>query len=285
MLNEIKKRVRLTIEQQLNITARYTAGETPDAIADSLGICANNVRGALLKHGVVARSRSEARTRFPHWKEAFDNITPEAAYWIGFLFADGSVSQSGAGSASLHVGLAARDRGHLEKLRTFLKSEHTICDKLVVLRGKTHPQVHYALRSTPVTDALRRHGMCNKSLDRVAPEHLINSRDFWRGMVDGDGFVNVDEDKKPKIGLYGGETIVTQFLEYLRRMGIARTTEVHRHSSSGVDDAVIRPGKIFKVELVCEPALAAAYLLYKDPCVALDRKFEPLKEIVASRSA
>lgn len=281
-----KRRIWLTVEQQLSVVSRYTAGETPDKIADSLGICANNVRNTLRKHGIVARDRSEACTRLPHWKEAFDKITPESAYWLGFLFADGCVTQHPVGSAALYVGLADRDRGHLEKLRAYLKSTHVIISKdTKPLRGKIHRSCNYALRSAYLCDALMRHGMKNKSLSRVAPDYLAGSRDFWRGMIDGDGFASTSEDKKARLGLYGGEVLMQQFLDYLRHMGIAKNTEVHRHTSSGIDDSDFKPGKIFRMELVSGPAADAIYLLYKDPCVVLDRKYEGVLPLLTAREA
>jgi hypothetical protein len=49
--------------------------------------------------------------------EAFDIITDDAAYWIGFLFADGSVVRERKGAPMVQVRLSEVDRGQLVKLR------------------------------------------------------------------------------------------------------------------------------------------------------------------------
>ena len=49
----------------------------------------------------------------------FDKIdNEEAAYWLGFLYADGNISHTGN---RLEVRLAIKDLSHLEKFRQFLK--------------------------------------------------------------------------------------------------------------------------------------------------------------------
>ena len=58
--------------------------------------------------------------------EAFDIVTNDAAYWIGFLFADGSVIKQQKGAPQVQLRLSEVDRGHLEKFRHFLDSTHAI---------------------------------------------------------------------------------------------------------------------------------------------------------------
>lgn len=259
-----KRRIWLTDEQRTTAVTRYKSGDSPDAIADSFGVCANNIRNALRRAGVEMRDRSQARTKLKLRTDAFNVITPESAYWIGFLFADGSLSPRSVGAPVLAVGISEKDEAHLHKLRAFLGSEHKITRyqqrvSKTVPRGNTFWAVRLSIRSAHLGADLRRHGMCNKSLERVAPLHLAVSRDFWRGLVDGDGHVGCS-NKKPRLGLCGGVILMHEFLDFLQGNGIGRDTNVRRG------------GQIHRVDLNCSTAIAAMKLLYDDACVALSRK-------------
>src|SRR4029079_17692844 len=127
-------------------------------------------------------------TKLPHWKEALDVLTEESEYWIGFLFADGSINYTKIGSPILDVGLAEVDVGHLEKLRFRFRSQHKIIRVLHenVKFGEriVAPKwgARYSLRSWPLVRALEKYGMAKKSLERaVSFEPLLSSRHFWRG--------------------------------------------------------------------------------------------------------
>ena len=58
--------------------------------------------------------------------EAFDVVTDDAAYWIGFLFSDGSVFHKKNGGLTIQLRLSEIDRGHVENFRQFLGSTHAI---------------------------------------------------------------------------------------------------------------------------------------------------------------
>lgn len=54
----------------------------------------------------------------------FDSIdTEEKAYWLGFIFADGNISQVGH---KFEMNLGGKDYDHLDKLRKFFKYEHPV---------------------------------------------------------------------------------------------------------------------------------------------------------------
>jgi hypothetical protein len=51
--------------------------------------------------------------------EAFDIVTNDAAYWIGFLFADGSVIQQQKGAPQVQLRLSEVDRATLRSSANF----------------------------------------------------------------------------------------------------------------------------------------------------------------------
>jgi len=264
--NNTKIRIWLNAEQKVEIVRRYKAGEAPPTIAAAFGVCANNVRSALRKtEGIQIRDRSQSRRRYQHRENAFDKLTPESEYWIGFLFADGSIQHQTIGSPILDLTLAVRDRDHVVKFRAFIGSNHPVREKIVPTRQiNGHPvaasvQAQFSLRSAALATALVKHGMCNKSLERVAPSTLVSSRDFWRGLVDGDGYVSRSA-VNPSIGLCGGRILIEQFAEFARANAIR-------------EKILVSPNRnIFTVNFGGQTARRLIHLLYNNANVALARK-------------
>lgn len=108
-------------------------------------------------------------------------MQPNEAYWIGFMLADGCIIEH-SGQDALQLKLHERDFEHLRKLLGFLGS-----------KNKIH---HYPEReecSVKVYDQswvdwFVQHGVTpRKSLTAQAHPDVRSSRDFYRGVFDGDG--------------------------------------------------------------------------------------------------
>jgi hypothetical protein len=262
----IKQRIWLTAAQRIEIIRLYEIEKlSPPVIATRYGVCANNIRNALDAAGVERRDRIESRRQYTHDEHAFYEITPDSAYWTGFLFADGSISHHQVGSDSLDVSVADCDREHLVKLRAFLRSNHPIYN--VTTRGSRidgrwiapKKQTRLAFRSQPIVDTLSRLGMRNKSLDRVTSKELIASRDFWRGLVDGDGYIGWNPER-PRIGLCGGRILMEQFLVFVQTLGVAPLATVRQRK------------KLFIVGFTKQTATQIIATLYTFANISLDRK-------------
>ena len=75
-------------------------------------------------------------------ENTFQNILDDnTAYWLGFLTADGSISKT-----TIQIGLANKDKEHLEKLRNFLEVDKPINDRydwsLNLLQDKRSKQTY-----------------------------------------------------------------------------------------------------------------------------------------------
>src|SRR5712691_9807518 len=97
--NDVKRRTnseifrKLSQEQEENIIAFYLQGLPASTIASHYGIEDQTVYNILERNGVKRRSSSEAAITYPRNEHAFDVIdNEEAAYWLGFIAADGNVS-------------------------------------------------------------------------------------------------------------------------------------------------------------------------------------------------
>jgi hypothetical protein len=210
----------------------------------------------------------------PSLSAAVKNLEGELGVQI-FERGKGEVLVTPIGEEVIAQAKRALGKEHLTGIGDFFQSGHAIrnfrsSDKVRFGDRKvtSKPMVQFAIRSTALCDALLAHGMCVKSLTREASTALMDSRDFWRGLVDGDGYVGTTQDGKPRLGLCGGRVLMMQFLDFIRRHHI-KTVAAVRHEK-----------KIFRVDLNCTPAIECARLLYQDAGVALDRKNSRVRDIL-----
>jgi hypothetical protein len=250
---------KLTDDQRREVVARFEAGEKRAALAAVYGVTVPSLRGLITRRGIDVRIHHNLR------ETAFDDLSdPEACYWAGFVFTDGSVSRRPPNKGSVSIGLAIRDHGHLESFREFLGSTHAIS---VSSEGRS---CQFSVRSDHLADRLLQLGRYSELMDI----RLIFSRHFWRGVVDGDGSIGAYASgsakvPKPQFRLYGREALVTHFLDFLVINGVAGLS--------------VRPHKsIFTMGTAGAPAVQIIELLYADAPQALPRKAEAARRILSA---
>lgn len=268
-----------TPEQQEIVLSALHSGKSGREAAALSGMSPSAVSNIVRRHDIKTKKGRRPSCEIDH--TVFDTITPESAYWIGFLFADGCITDGGgAGAPQLMLGLASKDRGHVEKFRAFCKSTHAIIDKTYdsCLPGASTPTVRYSssfsVRSQKYADALRRWGMiAKKGVLRCPSKEIENSADFWRGCIDGDGTVRVVKDHKghdyryASLILCGHMPLLESYQAFLMRHNtFANITD----TSSG----------IFQIRLMGSGAYGMIKLLYENASVALDRKAASAKEVL-----
>ena len=140
------------------------------------------------------KAEPKIKREFP-WtfnKEFFNKWTPEMAYVLGFLFADGYVFKNPRGSCFFCF--CSTDREIIEKIKKVIGSNHTIGIKKKDLQNKHWKRLNtLQIGSKNVVKYLKKFGIVqNKSLiikfPKVPKEFL---GDFIRGYFDGDGSVNL----------------------------------------------------------------------------------------------
>ena len=145
--------------------------------------------------------------------------TPEKAYWLGFLYADGSVQSKDTlkyGEQSFKLQLQEQDKEILEKFNLDLQSTYPIRYD----NSRANPQVILEPRSQKTVDDLIRLGCVErKSLilkfpteDQV-PKQFI--RDFIRGYFDGDGSIS-EYNGQWHITFVGTQDFITSLYEILQ---------------------------------------------------------------------
>jgi hypothetical protein len=144
----------------------------------------------------------------------FDEISDEhRAYWLGFITADGCVTQP-EGRRILQVQLKASDGGHLRTMCDDLGS-----DRPVIFSKRSEASV--AFNSEPIADALARVGIGPRKTGIVepwdGPAELMPH--YWRGMVDGDGCLHrQSRNGKWALSLVGSEACVRGFAAWAHEM-------------------------------------------------------------------
>lgn len=201
---------------------------------------------------------SKQRFKYKHTVPQPDPQNEEFAYWVGFLLADGCISEEKEGSDRLIIALNKKDKGHLVALRRWLRSNHPISNL-----PKTNA-VRLSIRSQQLCDMLREFGVTpRKSLTAIPDHRLVDNRHFWRGMLDGDGTIFVDgRDELFNLGLLGTYDVCRRFWQFC----------YHLDHTFGDVSICKSPWKGYSVRTSGRKAKFIARIVYKGANVALSRK-------------
>jgi hypothetical protein len=242
------------------MAAEYASGVSSTRLAKKYGSTVTTVLDAVRKAGVAVRPLEERHTLFTLNECAFDAVTEASAYWVGMLITDGNVSKRGH---YVTLALQEADRHQIEKFRCFLGSGHKICRVAarVNRRGvRSGPQARLSVASRRLCAALATFGVVPNKTETAKVLRLESSAPFWRGAVDGDGWVTITRQGYPQLGLVGSPQLTRQFVEYVRLV------------SPGCR-ATPRPrGKVCAVTLTGRHGRRLMEVLYGGGEVSLDRK-------------
>ena len=187
--------------------------------------------------------------------------TDEAAYWLGFLMADGYVSSS---TNEIKLKLWPRDFDHIRKFGAYLG--------LPVERCKVYPkEASVTFSDKGVKNSLTSSGIGPQKTftAEVKNPYLINNRFFWAGFIDGDGSLGKYEQNKGqtkfKISAISGSL---KIMEQLKNFIFAKT------NISITIATVQKKNANHRFELTGKKAIRVMQLLYAENPYALSRKIE-----------
>jgi hypothetical protein len=217
---------RFTDEQEEKIKERYLAGESERGLARSLGVSRDCIHGALSRQRTKRRTPAERNRLYSVNGNAFDVIdTEHKAYFLGLLYADGSVYKR-----SLCFSQKERDEILVKRLKAFLQSGHPIKKTMAKCNGKEYPQRRIFVTDEHLVDRLRELGIVahrptHKETVRQIPTEL--HRHFIRGFFDGDGSAYT----KPGLSFVGR----LPFVEWIHRtIGTTNGRNINKHTISHV---------------------------------------------------
>lgn len=219
-------------------------------------------------------------SKYKYNKDYFNKIdTADKAYWLGFLYADGCINRyyknEKLKSMTLELGLAYKDKRHLEKFKECLESNIPIFEKTNTLKGKEYKSVRIQLNNTKICYDLCDLGCTpNKTYDikfptfDIVPKEFM--RDFIRGFFDGDGCISTSEmNGKPHIILTitGVFDMLKSISDYLISEKIIRVKpKIHKDKRCDFTYSIYFYGTDSNKEFLD--------YLYKDSNLYLDRKYK-----------
>ena len=197
----------------------------------------------------------------------FDIIdTEEKAYWLGFLYADGSVISY---NNSVELSLKGSDIEHLKKFNTFLKNKKEVKLSKTRCNNKEFTRCRVIVTSKHFHEQLINLGCIpNKSLVLTFPDKSIfQSEDllipFIRGYVDGDGCLSYTKSGRLVLGIIGTKEFLQGICNILDKDKIIRTKD-KRHPNSNT----------YQISWSSNNADKIAAILYKNANIYLQRKYD-----------
>lgn len=209
----------------------------------------NVIYGKIKSCGCINANKSQ---RLIH--DIFENPNKESLYWAGFIAADGCIHKG-----KLLITLMHSDIDHLIKFKEFVKSD-------IELSTQNNGNAKcLSISSKKICSDLALYGISSrKTFTYSPPDFCRKSADFWRGMVDGDGYIGKG---RPEIDLCGTRDVCEGFMNFAR--------EICKSKSN-----VTKHGPIFRIRYANESAKIIMNELYgKNPSFYLERKFELFKKV------
>lgn len=215
-------------------------------------------------------------------ESVFDTLTPESAYWLGFLMADGCVFCQENRIPMVSICLGGKDREHLVKFLQFIKSPGR------AITQHRDGSFTVQVKSKRLVECLASYGITpRKSFTAKAIGDIAHNPDFWRGVIDGDGCVGDYICKSTKqygrknyvsrnimLQLCGSKDICEQFLSFAHPHVPGCRASVRFTESDNM--YVTALGGKYAKRIISE--------LYGGSTIYLDRKYEKAMSIVGERN-
>ena len=260
---------RLSKEKAEEIIKLYMEGRSQTYIEKELKCTKKTIRSVLSRKGIL-RTKEE-QTKYIHVgttlrEDAFDIIDDTSAYWLGFLYADGYITNP-ENTTAIGLQLKKSDTIQVEKFKEFLKAPQNIFFGETTLQDKTYEYVKLKIGSQRLHARLTELGFThNKSNDATPPEFLKYNRHFWRGVIDGDGYVGI-VDGYPRVHICGTKATVQGLKDFVIQSGIPTEQVVRKENDKSLHTFYVGS----------EKAKVLGKILYSDTKDYLDRKMEMFK--------
>jgi hypothetical protein len=203
------------IFNEKELISRYESGDSIRELGRFYKTDRRLIKRVLIRGGVKMRTLSEANRTFGVDDHAFEKIdSHEKAYWLGFLAGDGTVVGS-----QIKIGLSLKDITHLEKFKSFIKSERKIYKYDPIVNGKKYHACYFAINSPIMVKDLYALNITQKKSNTLRPscidKEFINS--YLLGLIDADGCFYVDKRGQMHLNLISTLSIcefaMSQFVE------------------------------------------------------------------------
>ena len=255
-----------------DVLEEYYVGQKTSAhkIAKLLNLKPHQVYYLLEKNGISRRPLTQMDTTFSVNHDYFSTIdSAEKAYWLGFLYADGFVSNR----HQIGLSLAKQDILHVEKFKKSVQSSHPIH----IYKEGGYGKGEYAkiiFSSEKMAEDLKRLGCVQRkslvlefpSNEQVPPEYL---RDFVRGYIDGEGSITTGGRWHPiRLKVCGTKAFLSALLDYFNEIVKPESFSVslEKRRQDDKDNYSITVGSTKRVLTILD-------MLYENSDIYLERKY------------
>lgn len=158
--------------------------------------------------GVSVRSRTSKYFCNEH---AFDTLSPEVEYWLGFLLTDGCIYDPGKRTPRIELRLAEIDKEHIEAFKQFLNSSTPL------IFHKKQKAWSLIVPSALLVTKLAQYGIVPRKtyIQQHVPSALKLSPHFWRGVIDGDGCIHTTQRHRVTL-VSANHLLLEDFVAYVR---------------------------------------------------------------------
>lgn len=202
----------------------------------------------------------------------FDVIdTEEKAYWLGFMYADGYVSNNGK---TVELSLKGDDIEHLRKFLSFLNHKEDAYCNNAKCGNKLFPRCRVILTNAHFNEVLQKLGCIpNKSLILKFPDKSIFSSDnliipFIRGYVDGDGSVTKSCTGYSKFEIIGTKEFLEGIIDLFPNLFTREYYKDKRHPDKNT----------YFLSIGGKKSAEFGDLIYKNASIYLKRKYKKFIE-------
>jgi len=213
-----KESYRLTRVQIEEVCSKYLEGKSSKLIAKTFGCSEDTVLKALRSNHIEIKTSVD----YADYKvnlEAFENPhDSDCAYFFGWLLTDGCIyGKEGNERVSLEV--SEKDAEILRNLKKYVGTnpEIRVRKREDSRTGKTYSQASFSFTDKILVKRLKDLGLTSrKSLKEVVPENFKYNRDFWRGVLEGDGHIR--PGSRYEITICGSQQLCDSFSDYCRKI-------------------------------------------------------------------
>lgn len=207
---------------------------------------------------------TERHYQIQYNRNAFKNIeTEEDAYWLGFLLADGYISED---RWLIQLKLAEKDTEHLKKFLKYLQYQD-IDNNIKTDIGGAYTRDNKCsvvkINGEQIVKNLQQYNLFQRKSGKEIPykcKSVDLEKSYIRGIIDGDGFLRTTQDGFGIVGSY-------EVLKYVKDFIQNNIYDVENNS-------IIEHGNIYKFEIhgINKTSTILQYF-YKNANIYLDRKY------------
>ena len=259
------KKLFTTQKEIKDITSQYLDGKSTHFLSKKYGCDRSVIKRVLMQNDVEMRDIYSRTKKYNVDESYFENIdSEEKAYWLGFLFADGCVKKN-AGSYTVALQLAEKDKGTVEKFKKSIKSEHPI----VKYYDKRVDKNYYGIYITNfrfATNLMQSDCLPRKTFDAIFPFDKMDKsliHHFVTGYFDGDGCITWTNRKYKYavVNLCLSKKSGEQLQKYvLDNLGIKSSLNMSR--------------SIHRLDFSTQQALSFLRWVYSDSNIYMERKYK-----------